>query len=164
MSVVDIRRASVDDAGTIVRFVRALADYEREPHAVIATEAIVRAQLASSRPPFECLIAELEGVPVGFAVFFETYSTWRAQVGIHLEDLWVDPSARRHGVARALMAALARALVVRGGARLEWSVLRWNDLALDFYRALDAREQSEWTTYRLDGDALALLAAEHEER
>lgn len=149
-----VRGAEPDDAATILRFVRALAAYEREPDAVEATVPVLRAQLAMSPPPFECLIAELDGEPVGLALYFTTYSTWRAKTGIHLEDLWVEPNARRHGVARALMQALARTVVERGGARLEWSVLRWNELALGFYRSLGASEQDEWTTMRLDGDAL----------
>lgn len=155
---VHVRPATPDDAVTILRFVRALAEYEREPDAVEATEDVLCAQLASERPPFECLIAELGGAPVGFAVFFATYSTWRATSGIHLEDLWVEPRARGHGVARGLFRELARLLVARGGARLEWRVLDWNELALGFYRKLGASSLDEWQTMRLDGDALRRLA------
>ena len=155
---VRVRPATPDDAGTILRFVRALAAYEREPDAVEATEEVLRAQLASERPPFECFVAELDGEAVGFAVFFATYSTWRAKSGIHLEDLWVEPHARRHGVALALMRAIARSLIERGGARLEWRVLDWNELALGFYRRLGASALGEWETMRLDGEALARLA------
>lgn len=155
---VHVRPASPDDAATILRFVRALAEYEREPGAVEATEEVLRAQLASERPPFECLIAELGDAPVGFALFFTTYSTWRARTGIHLEDLWVEPQARRRGVALALFGAIARRLVERGGARLEWRVLDWNELALGFYRRLGATPLGEWQTLRLDGEALQRLA------
>ena len=156
-----LRDARPDDAATIVRFVKALATYEREPDAATATEPLVRAQLASEAPPFACVIAERGGEAVGFAVYFWTYSTWRARVGMHLEDLWVEPEARGLGVARALLATLAARTVARGGARLEWRVLDWNELALGFYRRIGATELAEWQTHRLDGEALEALAAEH---
>jgi GNAT superfamily N-acetyltransferase len=159
---VQVRRARPGDEGTILRFVRALAEYEREPDAVEATEPVLRAQLSAERPPFECLIAERSGVAVGFALFFSTYSTWRAAPGIHLEDLWVEPEARLLGAGRALLEALARELRARGGARLEWRVLTWNEPALGFYRRLGAGELDGWATMRLEGEALAALAgAEH---
>jgi GNAT superfamily N-acetyltransferase len=154
-----VRAARPDDATTILRFVRALAAYEREPDAVEATEDVLRAQLASERPPFECAIAELAGAPVGLALWFATYSTWRGRPGIHLEDLWVEPAARGHGVALALLAHVARTLLARGGARLEWRVLEWNELALGLYRRIEAVEVVGWKTMRLDGEALGRLAA-----
>lgn len=155
-----IRSATPRDADTILRFIRELAAYEREPDAVEASAEVIAAQLAEEAPPFECLIAELDGEPVGFALFFHTYSTWRARRGIHLEDLWVTPSARQRGVGRALLARLAAVAVERGCARLEWAVLDWNELAMSFYRGLGASALGEWTTWRLSDAPLRALAAE----
>lgn len=155
-----IRFATSADAPTVLAFIRELATYEREPDAVEVTVETLAAQMAEPSPPFECLLAEDDGVPVGFALFFHTYSTWRGRRGIHLEDLWVTPSARRRGVGRALLVRLAAVAVERGCARLEWSVLDWNELAHGFYRGLGARPLDEWTVWRLDGAALATLAGE----
>jgi GNAT superfamily N-acetyltransferase len=149
-----IRRARPADAGVVLRFVRELAEYEREPLAVEASEAGLRAQLASEDPPFECLLAELDGRPCGFALFFRSYSTWRGRPGLYLEDLFVSPSVRGRGVGKALFTAVARVAVERGFARMEWSVLDWNQPAIDFYRALGAVPMSEWTVFRLTGEAL----------
>lgn len=154
-----IRFATPDDAATILRFIRELATYEREPDAVETTEPTLRAQLAEPTPPFECVIAERDGEPLGFALFFHTYSTWRGRRGIHLEDLWVTPAARKQGIGRALLARVAAIACERGCARLEWAVLDWNELALSFYRGLDAEPLSEWTTMRLAEGALAALAS-----
>ena len=158
-----IRFAEPGDAGTIHRFICELATYEREPDAVEVTPARLRAQLASTRPPFECLVAESGGEPAGFALFFQTYSTWRGEAGIHLEDLFVPPANRGLGVGRALLRRLAAVTVERGFARLEWAVLDWNRPAIDFYEALGAEPLSEWTTYRLDNEALAGLVEEESE-
>ena len=155
---IELRPARVGDERTIVRFIRALAAYEREPDAATATEEAIRTQLTMEPAPFECLIAERDGAPVGFALYFWTYSTWRAKVGVHLEDLWVEPEARGLGVARLLMEAIAARTVARGGARLEWRVLDWNELALGFYRHIGATDLREWQTCRLDGPALHALA------
>ena len=157
--MIEIREARPDDAATIHRFICELAAYEREPDAVEVTVEQLAAQLAEGPPPFECLLAEESGEALGMALFFHTYSTWRGRRGIHLEDLWVTPSARRRGIGRALLEALARATVARGCPRLEWSVLDWNELAIGFYRGLGAVPMDEWTTWRLDGDALATLGA-----
>lgn len=154
-----IRLATPDDAATILEFIRALAAYEREPHAVRVDAATLAAQLREPAPPFECLIAE-DPEPVGFALFFSTYSTWRGRRGIHLEDLWVTPVARKRGIGRALLQRLAAIAHERGCARLEWSVLDWNELAMSFYRGLGARPLDGWTTWRLTDDALAALASE----
>jgi GNAT superfamily N-acetyltransferase len=155
-----IRTAREGDGETILAFVRELAEYEREPASVLATAAIYDAQLASVRPPFECLIAEEEGEPVGFALYFPTYSTWRGKPGIHLEDLWVTPPSRRRGIGRALLVRVAQIAISRGCARLEWPVLDWNTPAHAFYRALGARPLEEWTTWRLDGDALTAMSGD----
>lgn len=153
-----LRFATADDALTILGFIRELAAYEREPDAVVVTEVELRAQLAEHPPPFECLIAEQGGAAVGFALFFHNYSTWRGRRGIHLEDLWVTPTARRRGVGRALLARVAAIADERGCARLEWAVLDWNEPAIAFYRALGAEAMTEWTTMRLSGSALSRLA------
>jgi GNAT superfamily N-acetyltransferase len=155
-----IRPARVDDAATILRFIRELATYEREPDAVEVSEATLRAQIGSPRPPFECVLAELEGAPVGFALFFPSYSTWRGRAGIYLEDLYVTPEARGAGVGKALLGHLASLAIARGCARLEWSVLDWNAPAIGFYASIGATPMSEWTVFRLSGDALVAAAAE----
>lgn len=154
----DIRPAGPEDAETIHAFIVGLAVYERAPGAVEVTPAELRAQLASSSPPFECLLA-FEGTrAVGFALFFTTYSTWRGRTGIHLEDLFVPEPDRRRGVGSALLGRLAGIAIERGCARLEWAVLDWNTPAIDFYRRLGAEAMDEWTTHRLTGPALAALA------
>jgi len=149
-----LRRAVPDDAALVLRFIRELAAYEREPNAVEASEEVLRAQLASAKPPFECLLAELEGEPCGFALFFQSYSTWRGRPGIYLEDLFVSDARRGRGVGKALFSEVARIAVARGCARLEWAVLDWNQPAIDFYRALGATPMREWTVFRLTGEAL----------
>ena len=155
-----IRRASADDAALIYRFIVELAEYEREPDAVEVTPAILAAQLAAEHPPFECVIAEVDGEAVGFALFFETYSTWRGAAGLYLEDLYVTPSRRHQGHGRALLAHLAAIATRRGCARFEWSVLDWNEPAIRFYTSLGARPVHEWTRFRLSRNALGSLAAE----
>lgn len=155
----DIRPAGPADAEVIHAFIVGLAIYERAPDAVEVTPAALRAQLASPAPPFESLLALDGDRPVGFALFFPTYSTWRGRRGIHLEDLFVPEAERGRGIGAALLARLARIAVERGCARLEWAVLDWNTPAIGFYRGLGAEALDEWTTYRLTGPALAALAA-----
>src|SRR5262249_25572811 len=130
---VTIRFATPADAETIHRFIRGLAEYERMPDAVEVTPAILRAQMTSERPPFECLIAVVDREPVGFALFFQSYSTWRGRPGIFLEDLFVEPLRRGQGVGAALLRRVAALAVERGCARLEWAVLDWNTPAIGFY-------------------------------
>ena len=153
-----IRYAVADDVGAILAFIRDLAEYEKLAHEVVADEAALRATLFGVKPGAEVLIAELAGAPVGFALFFQSYSTFLAKPGLYLEDLFVRPAARSKGVGGALMAALARIAVQRHYGRFEWSVLDWNEPALKFYAALGATPQSEWTVQRLTGDALHALA------
>lgn len=160
-----VRPATPDDAATILRFIRDLATFEREPDAVEATVDSLREQLSSEHPPFECLLANQAddgpdgpGRDVGMALFFPTFSTWTGRPGIHLEDLWVDPAARGTGAGLALVRALARLVRDRGGARLEWAVLDWNHSAMDFYDGLGARAQDEWIPYRLAESDLAAIA------
>lgn len=154
-----VRFAGPADADTLHAFIVGLAEYEREPDAVEATPAILRAQLESAHPPFECLLAERAGRAVGFALFFQTYSTWKGRPGLWLEDLFVPPAARRSGVGLLLLRSLARIAVERGYGRMEWSVLDWNAPAIDFYRRLGAVAMDEWTIHRLTGPALTALAS-----
>lgn len=156
-----LRAAEPDDAPRILELIEALASYEREPDAVKVDAETLRRQLAREQPPFECVLAvdEERGLAIGFALFFPTYSTWRGQSGLWLEDLFVVPERRGEGVGRRLLAHLARACVQRGYARFEWSVLDWNEPALGFYRRVGAVPMREWTTQRLEGAALESLAA-----
>jgi GNAT superfamily N-acetyltransferase len=154
-----IRFATSLDADLIAGFVRALAEYEREPEAVEVTAEVLRKQMESADPPFECLIAEQDGAAVGFALFFRNYSTWRGRPGLFLEDLFVAPESRRQGVGRALLRSLAAIAVERGWARMEWSVLDWNAPAQRFYRSLGAEPLAAWTTWRLSGDGLERLSS-----
>ncbi len=158
-----IRTAGPDDAATILRFIHALAVYEREPDAVEATESGLRDQLAADHPPFGCLLAShtVDGAArdVGMALWFPTYSTWTGTPGIHLEDLYVEPAARGNGAGIALLRALADEVVRRGWGRLEWAVLDWNQPAIDFYERVGAAPMADWTTWRLAGDDLDALAS-----
>lgn len=153
-----IRFAVPDDSPTILAFIRELAEYEKLSHEVVADEAAIRATLFGVTPAAEVLIAELAGTPVGFALFFQTYSTFLARPGLWLEDLFVRPPARGNGVGIALMAALAQVCVQRDYGRFEWSVLDWNEPALKFYATLGAVPMSEWIEQRLTGAALRALA------
>jgi len=156
---VRVRAATESDVPLILEFIRALAEYERAPEQVMATEDRLRHTLFGARPAAEVLIAELDGSPAGFALFFPNYSTWLARPGLYLEDLFVRPECRGHGVGGRLLAELALRAVERGCGRLEWAVLDWNEPAIGFYRGLGAIPMDEWTTFRVTGDALASLAA-----
>ncbi len=153
-----IRSAGPDDSATILGFIRALAEYEKLAREVVADEAALRATLFGPRPAAEVLIAE-DPAPVGFALFFTSYSTFLGKPGLYLEDLFVVPAARGRGIGAALMAKLARIAIDRDYGRFEWSVLDWNTPALEFYARLGAVPQAEWTVQRLTGAALAALAA-----
>jgi GNAT superfamily N-acetyltransferase len=154
-----IRFGRADDTAAILALIRELAEYERLLAEVTADETALRATLFGVRPSAEVLIAELEGGIVGFALFFESYSTFLAKPGMYLEDLFVRPAARGRGVGAALMSACARIAVQRNYGRFEWSVLDWNEPAIGFYRRLGARPMDEWTIFRLTGDALGQLAS-----
>jgi GNAT superfamily N-acetyltransferase len=154
-----IRPAGPDDVPTILACIRGLAEYERLAHEVTATEGELRESLFGARPQAEVLLA-LDGErPLGFALFFHNYSTFLARRGLYLEDLFVFPEHRAKGVGRALLARLAAVAVERGCGRFEWSVLDWNTDAIRFYESLGARAMSEWTVYRVTGEALRRLAA-----
>ena len=155
---VTLRAATPADTPQILRFIRALAEYERLLDRVVATEAGLHASLFGPRPYAEVVLAEVDGVAVGFALFFHTFSTFLGQPGIYLEDLFVEPSARGRGVGRALLTHLARLAMARGCGRVEWAVLDWNRPAIGFYESLGARPNHEWTVYRLTGQPLVTLA------
>jgi GNAT superfamily N-acetyltransferase len=158
MAVVSIRFATPDDAGVILRFIHGLAVYEREPDAVKATAAELRAQMESASPPFECLIADHEGAPIGFALFYRSYSTWLGRPLLFLEDFFVEEKYRGSGAGFALIKRLAQVAHERGYSRIEWRVLDWNEPAHRFYRALGAFPIDEWTVWRVEGNALEHLA------
>jgi GNAT superfamily N-acetyltransferase len=153
-----IRPATRGDVPLILAFIEQLADYERMRHQVDATEAALEETLFGVRPAAEVVIATLDGRDVGFALYFQTYSTFLARPGLHLEDLFVVPEARGAGVGRALLAHLAALADARGYGRVEWSVLTWNAPAIGFYRQLGAIPLDEWQTYRLDRDGIRSLA------
>lgn len=159
LSPLVIRAAAESDVPLILAFIRELADYERLLHEVVATEDRLRSTLFGARPAAEVVIAEVDGEPAGFALFFQNYSTFLAQPGIYLEDLYVRPEARGRGIGRALLGHLAQVAVSRGCGRLEWWVLDWNEAATGFYRGLGAEPMDDWTVYRLAGDALLGMAA-----
>lgn len=154
-----IRSATADDVPLILEFIKALARFENEPDAVKTTPEDLLRDGFGERPQFEVLIAERHEKPVGFALFFATYSTWEGRPSLYLEDLFVTESARKHGVGRALMAKLAAICVERGYQRLELQVLDWNP-AREFYHRLGMGHMNEWLPYRLSGQALHALAAE----
>ena len=154
----NIRPAEPADIALIRQLIVELAVYEREPDAVKASDADLHAALFGARPIAEAVLAEHEGVPVGVAVFFTSFSTWEGKGGLYLEDLFVRPEARGLGVGKALLVHLAGVAMSRGYARFEWQVLDWNAPAIGFYRALGATAKDEWTGMRVEGKALAALA------
>jgi GNAT superfamily N-acetyltransferase len=153
-----IRPATIADVPLILRLVRELAAFEREPDAVKATVPMLEAALFGPSPAAEVLIAETDGGPAGFALFFHNFSTWTCTRTLYLEDLYVTPQARGAGVGTALLRHLAGIALARGCARFEWSVLDWNAPAIAFYRAMGAVGMDEWRIQRVSGEALARLA------
>ena len=158
--MIDIRKAEERDLPLILEFIQALAEYERLRDACVATEQKLRDTLFSSPPAAEVIIARVDGEPMGFALFFHSYSTFLAQRGIYLEDLFVKPEARGQGVGFALLSELARIAVERNCGRLEWAVLDWNQLAIDFYKRIGAVPLDDWNIFRLTGDSLVRVARE----
>src|SRR6476646_5228505 len=146
---VSVRPAVESDLPLILHLIESLAEYERLRDQCVATEEKLRATLFGDHPAAEILIASIENEPMGFALFFHNYSTFLAQRGIFLEDLFVRPEARGKGVGRALLSSLARLAVERDCGRLEWNVLDWNELAISFYKGIGALPMDEWTTFRL---------------
>lgn len=154
---IGVRPAAPEDLALIAALIRELAEYERLSHRVRFDEAELGAQLFGARPAAEVIIAEADGTPAGFALFFHNFSTFEGRPGIYLEDLFVRPEARGTGLGRALLAHLARLADERGCARLEWAVLDWNTPSIGFYRKLGAIALDDWTVMRLDGAALRRL-------
>lgn len=142
-----------------MRLVKELATYEREPDAVVATEADLLRDGFGENPLFHVAIAEWSGAPAGFAFYFFQFSTWTGRPVLYLEDLFVVPEHRKRGIGKAFMAALAKEAVEKGCARFQWAVLDWNAPAIAFYESLGARVEKQWLTARLTGDALGRLAA-----
>jgi GNAT superfamily N-acetyltransferase len=157
---ITIRPAARHEMPEVLAFIRELAVYERLEHEVVASVADLAAALCGPQRYAEVVFACRDGVPVGFALFFHNFSTFVGKPGIYLEDLFVRPAARGHGIGKRLLAWLAATALERGCARLEWAVLDWNEPALGFYRSLGAVAQDEWTTLRLTGTALERLARE----
>jgi GNAT superfamily N-acetyltransferase len=149
----------VADVSVIRELIEGLAEYEQLRHECEATDALLQASLFGERPYAEVVLAEWEGQVAGFALFFHNFSTFLAKPGIYLEDLFVRPALRGHGIGTALLAHLAQVAVQRGCGRLEWSVLDWNVDAIRFYEKLGARAQDAWTVYRVTGEALTHLAS-----
>ncbi len=154
----DIRPARPGDEPIVLRLIKALAEYEKLAHQVVATEADLTESLFGPRPYAEAIIGYADGAPVGFAVYFHSFSTFWGRPGIYLEDVFVEPEWRGRGLGRRLLAHVARVAVERGCRRMEWSVLDWNAPSIGFYKSLGARPMDEWTVYRLDGEALARVA------
>jgi GNAT superfamily N-acetyltransferase len=155
---IQILPATIEDVPDILLFVRALAEYEHLTHACAATEADLRKHLFNQHPAAEVLIARLENKPIGFALFFRSFSTFVGKPGIFLEDLFVLPDARGHGVGKALLKAVAKIAVDRHCGRLEWAVLDWNAPSIGFYKKLGAVPMDDWTTFRVTGQTLNDLA------
>ncbi|MDB5352225.1 MAG: diamine acetyltransferase [Planctomycetota bacterium] len=158
-----IRHACEGDCETLVGLIHELAVYERLGHEARATAEDLRRHLFGERPYADALIAEDGGFAIGFALFFFNFSTFKGKPGIYLEDLFVKPEFRGRGIGKALLARLARTAVERDCGRFEWAVLDWNEPSIAFYKALGARPMEDWTVYRVDGDALEILAARDRE-
>lgn len=154
-----IRSAAAADAGLIIDFIEALAAYEKLSHEAKATEADILRDLFGTDPKAFCEIAEWQGKPVGFTLWFYTYSTFQGRHGIWLEDLFVDPSMRGKGIGKALLVNLARRCLAEDLGRLEWWVLDWNEPSIEFYKSQGGAMQDEWTKVRVDGEALQKLGA-----
>ncbi len=155
-----LRFATRKDVPLVLGFIRALADFEKLAHEVVATEATLADSLFGNRPMAEVILAYAGHEPVGFALFFHNFSTFLGQPGIYLEDLFIQPASRGRGYGKQVLTHLARIARDRGCGRLEWSVLDWNEDAIRFYKRLGATPMDEWTVFRVTGDALERLAGE----
>jgi GNAT superfamily N-acetyltransferase len=156
--MLNIRKATPDDIPLILEFIRELAEYERAPEEAVATPEDLRRDIFSGEPRFYVEIAEWDGEPAGFALWFFNYSTWQGKPGLYLEDLFVRPRFRKKGIGKALLVHLARVAVEKGCGRYQWQVLDWNTPAIDFYESLGAKVMNEWLTMRVTGKALEKLA------
>jgi len=155
-----IRNASANDIPLILQFIRELAEYEKAPEQAVATAEDIRRDGFTANPKFRVLIAEWQGEPAGFVLFFYHYSTWMGRPTLFLEDLFVHPRFRDRGIGKALLLRLAKVAVEEGCGRFEWQVLDWNTPAIEFYQSLGARVMKEWLTMRVTGDELIRLAAQ----
>lgn len=153
-----LRAATPADVPLILQLIRALAEYERAPDAVVATEELLREHLFGAAPAAHVLLASADGEPVGFALYFFNFSTWLGRPGLYLEDLFVLPEHRRSGHGRALLQRLGQIAHERGCGRMEWAVLDWNEPAIEFYRTLGASPLGDWTIFRLTEEGIANLA------
>ena len=158
MRNITIRPAVINDAETIRQFILDLAIYEKAEHEMLANEDHIRNTLFCENPQAFALIAEIDDVAVGFAVYFFSYSTWLGKYGIYLEDLYVSLEERGKGAGKALLKELAKIAVSKNCGRLEWCVLDWNEPSIKFYEAMGAKPKDGWTVYRLDGEALNSFA------
>ncbi|HKV96109.1 MAG TPA: GNAT family N-acetyltransferase [Gammaproteobacteria bacterium] len=155
-----IRGARPADAPLILNFIRELASYEKLAHEVSATQGDIQNNLFGARPKVECVIAEHDGTPIGFALYFHNFSTFLGKPGLYLEDLYVQPAFRGQGYGRKLLSHLAKLALDRGCGRFEWAVLDWNAPAIGFYKKLGANIMTDWRINRLSGSALDKLASE----
>ncbi len=154
-----IRRAERSDVPVITQLIRGLAEYEHMPECCFVTDALLEASIFD-RGEAKVLIAEYNGKPAGFSLYFYNYSTWLARKGLYLEDLFVRPEMRGKGIGKCLLQTLARIAVEEGCGRFEWSCLDWNEPSIAFYKCMGAEPMSDWTMYRVTGDALTKLAGE----
>ena len=154
MSNIEIRKATIEDSSLILNFVTELAIYEKAEHEVKATESDIRESLFSSDSKTSAIICSINNNPVGFAVYFFNYSTWLGKHGLYLEDLYVSSEYRGLGAGKIMLKYLAKIAVAKNCGRFEWSVLDWNEPAIQFYNSIGAKQQNEWVAYRLSGKAL----------
>jgi GNAT superfamily N-acetyltransferase len=156
-----IRPAAHTDAELIIFFIKALADYENAEPSVVKTnvENLIKHGFDAPHPRFHCFIAEWNGAPAGFALYFYNFSTWEAKPGIYLEDLFVLPEFRKYGIGKGLLQHLAKTALDQDCTRLVWQVLDWNQLAIDFYEGIGAVHQKEWFTYRMEEEAMKRFVA-----
>lgn len=153
-----LRPATPEDVSLILQYIRELAEYERDPQAAVATEEDILRHAFSEHPLIQVELAEWEGQPAGFALYFFNFSTWQGKPGLYLEDLFVRPSFRGFGIGKALLKRLARIAVEHGCTRYVWQVLDWNEPSIRFYEAMGARQMKNWITCRVDGEALTRMA------
>jgi GNAT superfamily N-acetyltransferase len=154
-----VRSAKPADAPALLAFIRELAEYERLAHMVEITEELLVKGLFGDRPSAEALVAEFDGEPAGWALFFTNFSTFRGMPGLYIEDVYVRPQLRGRGAGKALLKRVAEIAVERGCGRVEWSVLDWNSPSIEFYKKLGAVPLEEWTMYRLTGESLQRLGS-----
>ena len=161
--MLQLRPAVPADVPQMLAYVRELATYEREPESVLATEADLLRDGFGKTPRFGCVMAEWNGEPAGFALYFYNYSTWKGRSGIHVEDLYVRPALRGLGIGKALLLRVAASAHAEQCGRLQWDVLAWNKTAIDFYEKMGAGMLTEWRIMRVDGAGLAKFAAQSED-